>query len=91
MPSPVAIPDELGGAQPDRQRDRGFPGGGQATIPQSTPWQGGQVNPFDIAGAEMNNYNIQAQNAANTNTGIFNTIGAIVGAANPLGGFSRQE
>jgi hypothetical protein len=59
-------------------------GGGQATVPNAPTWQGGTVNPFDIAGAQNNAYNIQAQQAANTNSGIFGALGSVMGAFNPL-------
>jgi hypothetical protein len=60
-------------------------GGGQAVIPDAPSWQGGQVNPFDIAGAQNNAYNIASQNATNKNNAIFGALGSVMGAFNPLG------
>jgi hypothetical protein len=59
-------------------------GSGQATVPNTPSWQGGTVNPFDIAGAENNAYNIKMQQAANNNAGIFGALGSVLGAFNPL-------
>jgi len=63
-------------------------GMGQATIPSAPAFQGGQVNPFDIAGAQNNEYNIKAQNAANKNAGIFGIGGNLLKMVNPMGMFA---
>jgi hypothetical protein len=58
--------------------------GGQATMPASQSWQGGQVNPFDIAGAQNNKYNIDMQNAANRNKALFGIGSSILSMFNPF-------
>jgi len=50
-------------------------GMGQSYMPSSPGFSGGQVNPFDISGAMMQNYGIQANNAAQKNAGIFSLAG----------------
>jgi hypothetical protein len=50
-------------------------GMGQSYMPNAPGFSGGQVNPFDISGAMMQNYGIKANNAAQTNAGIFSLAG----------------
>ena len=50
-------------------------GMGQSYQPNAPSFTGGQVNPFDISGAMMQNYGIKANNAAQTNAGIFSLGG----------------
>jgi hypothetical protein len=50
-------------------------GMGQSYMPSSPGFSGGQVNPFDIAGAQMQKYGIDANNAAQKNAGIFSLAG----------------
>jgi hypothetical protein len=50
-------------------------GMGQSYMPNSPGFSGGQVNPFDISGAMMQNYGIKANNAAQTNAGMFSLAG----------------
>lgn len=64
--------------------------GGQVTVPQFQGWNAPSTSPANIAGLIMDNYNIKAQNAANTNSGIFGLAGNALKLATavPTGGLS---
>jgi hypothetical protein len=59
-------------------------GGGQATVPQGQGFQGSQVNPFDVAGAQNQAYQTASQNYQNKLTGLFGIAGGLTKMINPF-------
>jgi hypothetical protein len=81
-----------GGMFGERQQERNqivneiaaLMGGGQVMVPQGQAFQGSSVNPFDIAGAQQNQYAQQMQGYQNRQTGLFGIGGGLLKIAMPI-------